>query len=241
MVVARAMGPTERGTPLEILGVHATTAPRRAPSCERSGRRIPAALFSEPGGGNRFRSLLEQHALARSSPRGATTSSQRHPRGTPCRPLGLGVVGEVVRLVAGETPGRVPIGSSAEGQRSTKRHSEHRGRRARHTRRPCKMRRRLKAPHSSRGSMAQISDSTLTGSLWVVSPRRRTIRPTWVSTGRPGSSKATLRTTLAVFRPTPGNFTSWSISEGTRPPWSSTTARAIPRRLRVLARKNPVE
>ena len=37
------------------LSTDATTAPERAPSCERTGRRIPHPLYSEPGGGNRFR------------------------------------------------------------------------------------------------------------------------------------------------------------------------------------------
>ncbi len=48
-------------------------------------------------------------------------------------------------------------------------------------------------------------------------------RCTWVSTGRPGRSKATLRTTLAVLRPTPGRVTRSAMAEGTSPPKRSTT------------------
>jgi hypothetical protein len=43
-------------------------------------------------------------------------------------------------------------------------------------------------------------------------PERLLSRPTWVSTGRPGRSKATLRTTLPVLRPTPGRVTRSSSS-----------------------------
>ncbi len=62
-----------------------------------------------------------------------------------------------------------------------------------------------------------------------------------MSTGRPGSPKSTLRTTLPVLRPTPGTVTRSASSVGTWPPNRSTSAGAIPMRLRVLARKNPVE
>ena len=41
---------------------------------------------------------------------------------------------------------------------------------------------------------------------------------TWVSTGNPGKSKATLNTTFAVLRPTPGRVTRSSIAVGTTPP-----------------------
>ena len=58
------------------------------------------------------------------------------------------------------------------------------------------------------------SSSTFTGSSCSVSPRRRDSRPTWVSTGRPGRPKATLRTTLAVLRPTPGSVTRSSSAGG---------------------------
>src|SRR5579872_424877 len=108
----------EPGSPCD-LGIDATTAPRRAPSCERGGRRIPTALFTEPGGGNRFRLFLEQHASARSSPRGVTTSAQRQDldRAPP-------IFGVLAR------------GNATDGQISASRHFSHRGRRARHTLRP---------------------------------------------------------------------------------------------------------
>ena len=62
-----------------------------------------------------------------------------------------------------------------------------------------------------------------------------------MSTGSPGSPKATLRTTLPVLRPTPGIVTRSSSAVGTSPPKRSTTAAAMPMRLFVLERKNPVE
>ena len=52
--------------------------------------------------------------------------------------------------------------------------------------------------------MALSASSAFTGSVSWVRSRRRDSRPTWVSTGRPGRSIATLRSTLAVLRPTPG-------------------------------------
>ncbi len=45
---------------------------------------------------------------------------------------------------------------------------------------------------------------------------------------------------MAVFRPTPGSGRSCSIDRGTSPPWSATSAWAMPIRLFVLFRKNPV-
>ena len=62
-----------------------------------------------------------------------------------------------------------------------------------------------------------------------------------MSTGRPGLPNATLSTTFAVLRPTPGSATSSFIVLGISPPWRSTTARAIPSRLRDFALKKPVE
>ena len=87
--------------------------------------------------------------------------------------------------------------------------------------------------------MASSSCSIRTGSVWSVSPSRRARRVTWVSTGRPGSPIATLRTTLAVLRPTPGRVTRSSIGSGTDPSKRSTTARAIPIRLRGLGPEEP--
>ena len=66
--------------------------------------------------------------------------------------------------------------------------------------------------------MGLISFSIFTGSVSWVIPRRLTKRLTWVSTGKPGRPSATLRTTLAVFLPTPGRLTRSDIDSGTDPP-----------------------
>ena len=66
-------------------------------------------------------------------------------------------------------------------------------------RRPWRISRRLRAPRSLGWTVASRSSSIFTGSFAAVSPRRRLSRATWVSTGIPGRSKATLRTTLAVL------------------------------------------
>lgn len=79
-----------------------------------------------------------------------------------------------------------------------------------------------------------------TGSDSVVMPSRAVRRVTWVSTGKPGRSSATLRTTFAVFRPTPASAVRSSIDPGTSPPWTSTRRDAIANRLRAFDRKNPV-
>jgi hypothetical protein len=97
-----------------------------------------------------------------------------------------------------------PRGACDDGQKSARTHSPQRGRRAMHTRRPCRIRRRLNAPHWAAGSRRQTSVSMRTGSVASVRPSSRVSRVTWVSTGRPGRPKPTLRTTLAVLRPTPG-------------------------------------
>ena len=99
----------------------------------------------------------------------------------------------------------------------------------------------LKSPRSPAGIMGFSSFSTATGSVASVMPRRRERRPTWVSTGRPGRSKATLRTTLAVLRPTPGRAVNSRMEAGTSPPWWRTSRSAMPMRLRALAWKKPVE
>ena len=124
---------------------------------------------------------------------------------------------------------------------SAKMQRMHAGRRAIHVARPCRINRRLNAPRSAAGTTAFSSCSTLTGSLSSVRPNRLLSRRTCVSTGSPGRSKATLRTTLAVFRPTPGTVTKSSSLVGTSPPNRCSSAAAIPMRLRALARKKPVE
>ena len=85
------------------------------------------------------------------------------------------------------------------------------------------------------------SSSTFTGSVSFVSFRRFESRRTCVSTGRPGRPNATERTTLPVLRPTPGSVTRSSSSVGTSPSKRSSNADAIPMRLFVFWRKNPVE
>ena len=73
------------------------------------------------------------------------------------------------------------------------------------TRRPCQMRWWLSMVQSRLGNSAPTSCSALTGSVWVVQPKRRASRPKWVSTVMPGMPKALPSTTLAVLRPTPGS------------------------------------
>src|SRR2546421_583322 len=133
-----------------------------------------------------------------------------------------------------------PAGSSADGQKSLSTQSTHRGRRATHTRRPWRISLRLNDPHSAAGSSDDSSCSALTGSVCVVRPSRRLSRPTWVSTGRPGRPRPTLRMTLAVLRPTPGSVVRSSTVDGTTPPKRSTSAVAMPFKLRDLLRKKPV-
>lgn len=65
------------------------------------------------------------------------------------------------------------------------------------------------------GQIFMRSNSILTGSSFWVNPRRRVRRFTWVSTVMPGVLNAWPRTTLAVFRPTPGSFIRSSRVSGT--------------------------
>ena len=95
-------------------------------------------------------------------------------------------------------------------------------------------------PLSDEGSMGLISFSIFTGSVsWVIS-RRLTKRLTWVSTGKPGRPSATLRTTLAVFLPTPGRLTRSDIDSGTDPPNSVINFLAIPCKFFALDRYMPI-
>src|ERR1035441_5655016 len=96
-------------------------------------------------------------------------------------------------------PARASVG--ADGQKSERTQLSQRGERALQVARPCKISRRLNAPRSEAGIMRLRTVSTRTGSVWSVRPRRSDSRCTWVSTGRPGNPKATLRTTFAVLRP----------------------------------------
>ena len=99
--------------------------------------------------------------------------------------------------------------------------------RATQTALPCRIIRRLNRPHSWAGSIPSSSSSTFTGSVSAVSPSRRLSRPTWVSTGRPGASRATLRTTSLPFRCSRW----WMVASRSLPrhhtPWSSSTARQL--------------
>jgi hypothetical protein len=110
------------------------------------------------------------------------------------------------------------------------------------TARPWLINRCDRSVHLGCGKSRIRSCSTFSGSVAEVRRRRRAIRPTCVSTVMPSFlPKALPRTTLAVFRPTPGRARSSSIVSGTRPACRSTSAAAMARRLAVLFRKNPVE
>src|SRR2546430_9402459 len=111
--------------------------------------------------------------------------------------------------------------SSDDGQKSLSTHSSQRGRRASHTRRPCRIRRRESPVQSSFGTIAQTWYSIFTGSRVATSPSRLVSRITWVSTANPGESNPAPRITYAVLRPIPGILTISSIVVGTSPPNSS--------------------
>ena len=97
-------------------------------------------------------------------------------------------------------------------------------------------------PARAAGTMASTTRSTFTGSVSWVMPRRFTRRPTWVSTGNPGRSRATERTTLAVLRPTPGSVTRSSMRAGHLAAVARRRARAaIPMSDFDFWRKNPVD
>lgn len=53
------------------------------------------------------------------------------------------------------------------------------------------------------------------------------MRNTWVSTANAGMPKALDKTTLAVFRPTPGRFSSEARSRGTVPWWCFVNNRQV--------------
>ena len=71
-------------------------------------------------------------------------------------------------------------------------------------------------------------------------PVRLPTRKMCVSTAIVGSPKATLSTTLAVLRPTPGSVSSASRSRGTSPPCSSTSIRDSAMMFFALVRKRPI-
>ena len=86
---------------------------------------------------------------------------------------------------------------------SERTHWWQRGLFAMQTRRPWRMRRRLRPVHSLAGTMLHTSSSIFTGSVAEVSLSNRVSRVTCVSTANPGTPNATPSTTFAVLRPTP--------------------------------------
>src|SRR5690606_6139351 len=126
------------------------------------------------------------------------------------------------------------------GQTSASTHSPHFGARAVQTRRPWRMRRRLRTVRFASGpwapsaaSWAMRSSSTVRGLLAAVQPRRRVRRPTCVSTASREWPNQAPRTTCAVLRPTPGRASSAAWSSGTSPPGSTISPWASPRRRRA--------
>ena len=77
------------------------------------------------------------------------------------------------------------------------------------------------------------------GWLLLARANRLETRSTWVSTARAGTPKALLSTTLAVFRPTPGNASKSLPRYSTFPPWESTRIRQVDRMFRLLFRNKP--
>src|SRR5438874_8641276 len=152
----------------------------------------------------------------------------------------LACVNRTREPVGVKEPRRRPGRTVDEGQKSFSTHSGHLGARATQTRRPCRIKRKLKPVHSGGGISFVTSASILTGSVLLVRPSRRVSRVTWVSTANPGMPKATPSTTLAVFRPTPGRVTRSSILGGTSPWNRSTRAALAAMMVFALVRKNPV-
>src|SRR5713101_3783275 len=102
-----------------------------------------------------------------------------------------------------------------DGQKSLRMHSSHRGRRAMHTRRPCRIRRSDNPVHSSGGTIEMTCRSILTGSRVDTSLRRLVRRITCVSTANPGTLNPAPRITLAVLRPIPGTWSKPSMLAST--------------------------
>src|SRR5262245_8382803 len=108
-------------------------------------------------------------------------------------------------------------------QRSAIRHFSHNGRRATETERPCRISPWWAWSLYLAGTTSSSFISTSNGVLPVAMPVRLPTRKMWVSTAMVGSPKATLSTTLAVLRPTPGSASSASRVRGTAPPCSLTS------------------
>ena len=161
----------------------------------RTGRRRlrrGALVGATPGGGSR----------RRPEPGGGNLVDGHHIRPRTSREVRRGFRGSYLASRRGRH-GR--FSTVADGQKSFSTQSSQRGRRATQTRRPCRISRRLNTPRSAAGTIGLSSISTFTGSVSVgqaeppATAGRRGCRP-----GRPGRSRPTLRTTLAVLRPTPG-------------------------------------
>ena len=193
--------------------------------------------------------LAELSTSARAA-RGADRAGRaRWPSGTTTRPDSA-IAGGAVRRGAVARRRRPVVGPrdraahtlNALGQMSASTQTSQRGRRARHTRRPCSMSRSEKRPRSSSGISRLRSCSTFTGSVSVGEPqpagepadmgvdragpggRSRPSGPRWPSCGRP---RAASRGPRGRGAPAPSK--------------RSSTAAAIPIRLRAFERKNPVE
>ena len=94
---------------------------------------------------------------------------------------------------------------------------------------------------SSGGKLSVRSCSTASTVFPSESPMRRATLKTCVSTAITGLLYTTDAITLAVLRPTPGILTSRSGSEGTVPPNSSSSVRAIPIRCLALLFGNEID
>ena len=90
------------------------------------------------------------------------------------------------------------------GHRGLREQISQAGFRAAQTRRPCQMSWWWRGIQVSRGNRVHRSSSTFSGVFPDERARRRATRKMCVSTARAGTPKAFARTTLAVFRPTPG-------------------------------------
>ena len=95
--------------------------------------------------------------------------------------------------------------------------------------------------HRTEGSAAHSCCSILTESSAEAMPSRFLTRSTCRSTGEPGTRSACPSTTLAVFRPTPGNLTRSSMRAGTLPPWRSNNAAVMLASNRALDQRKRVD
>src|SRR5262249_48364896 len=125
-------------------------------------------------------------------------------------------------------------------QRSAIRHFSHRGRRARQTYRPCRLSQWWAWTLDFAGTTRSSLSATSSGVLPVAMPVRLPTRKMWVSTAMVASPNATLSTTFAVLRPTPGSASNASRVRGTSPPCSSAIFLDNAMRFFALVRKRPM-